>query len=65
MSSAYIKQEFVCFCNKKYIFEECLLLIEKFNEKKYDCKEMIEFLFCKKNKNKCFICLNQDINKCN
>ena len=62
MSSAYIKQEFVCFCNKKYSFEECLIIIEKYNEKKYDCKEMIEFLFCKKNKNKCFICLNQDIN---
>ena len=56
LSAAYLKQEFICFCNTKYILENCLIMIEKFNEKKFDCKEMIEFIFTKQNKNKCFIC---------
>ena len=60
LSGAYIKQEFICFCNKKYNFENCLLMIEKYNEKKFDCKEMIEFLFDKINKKKCFLCLNEN-----
>ena len=62
LSGAYIKQEFICFCNQKYNFEDCLLMIEKYNEKKYDCKEMIEFILIKQNKNKCFICLEENKN---
>ena len=62
MSGVYIKEEFICFCNKKYSFDKCLLLIEKYNEKKFDCKEMIEYLFLKQNKNKCFLCLKENVN---
>ena len=62
ISSAYIKQELICFCNQKYKFEDCLLLIERLNEKKIDCKELIELLFYKKNKNICFLCLKEDKN---
>ena len=62
MSGAYIKEEFICFCNKKYDLEKCLLMIEKYNEKKFNCKEMIEFLFLKQNKNKCFLCLKENVN---
>ena len=63
ISAAYFKQEFICFCNTKYNNEYCLTLIEKLNEKKYDCKEMIELLFNKFNKNKCFLCSNKIKNK--
>ena len=59
LSGAYLKQEFICFCNVKYNLENCLVMIEKFNENKFDCKEMIEFIFLKQNKNKCFICLEE------
>ena len=61
ISSAYIKQEFICFCNKKYSIEDCLLLIEKLNEKKFDCKEMIDLLFNKMYKNICFFCNKKNI----
>ena len=61
ISSAIIKKEFICFCNKKYSIEECLILIEKFNEKKFDCKEMIDLLFNKINKSICFVCNKKNI----
>ena len=62
ISGIYIKEEFICFCNEKYDFEKCLLFIEKYNEKKFNCKEMINFLFLKQNKNKCFLCLKENSN---
>jgi hypothetical protein len=61
ISSAIIKKEFICFCNKKYSIEDCLILIEKFNEKKFDCKEMIDLLFNKINKSICFVCNKKNI----
>ena len=61
ISSAIIKQEFICFCNKKYSIEDCIILIEKLNEKKFNCKEMIELLFNKINKNICFLCNKKNI----
>ena len=57
----YIKQKIVCFCNHKYEFDECLLMIEKFNEKKIQCKDLIDFLFNKIKKNECFKCKTKDI----
>ena len=56
LSSAYINKEFLCFCNTKYSIEYCLVLVEKLNEKKFDCKELIELLFDKIEKNICFLC---------
>ena len=68
ISSAYIKQKFICFCNNELNIEQSLLFIEKLNEKKFDCKEMIEVLFNNIYKNICFLCLNQikkEIKECN
>ena len=59
ISSAYIKQEFICFCKSKYTLENCLYLIGKLNEKKFDCKKLIHLLFGKMNKNICFLCTNK------
>ena len=61
INSMYIKQKIVCFCNHKYEFDECLLMIEKFNEKKIQCKDLIDFLFNKIKKNECFKCKTKDI----
>ena len=56
ISSAYIKKEFICFCNSKYSAENILYLIQKFNEKKFDCKKLINLFFLKIYKNICFHC---------
>ena len=56
ISSAYIKQEFICFCNNKYSIENILYLIQKLNEKKFDCKKLINLVFGKMYKNICFYC---------
>ena len=56
ISSAYIKKEFICFCNSKYSAEDILYLIQKFNEKKFDCKKLINLFFGKIYKNICFNC---------
>ena len=61
MSSLYIKKDFSCFCNIKYSIKYYLLLIEKYNEKKFDCKELIDFLFNKIFKDICFLCEKKTI----
>ena len=64
ISSAYIKQEFICFCNSKYSKEHCLYLIEKLNERKFDCKKLLNLIFGKIYKNICFLCDKKLFDNC-